>query len=350
MPLKFAGQLICLPRQTVLGFQQDRLEDNESFFAWSTLPVNIKANVAALFALSVAGLLAGSRVPDQYLFGRALDYDVIHGDSGIPRRPLQTIHAEFAELARTRSDVADWVEYGRSGSEKPLMALRVMKKDHSTAARRPAILISEAIHGNEYLHITDRLPFELMKQDGGSSQFARYVENGGVAYFVPVVNPDGYSVGRRGNASGADLNRDFSIRAAGNQGFRQPETRAITSFIESEVRSQNLAVEATMEYHCCIGGLIHPWAWTPAGLTGEALQRHRDFGEMVTDIFSYPYGTVNDILGYSAVGGSDDYYLETYGQRAFSFEGQNGREAGRLADHVRLWERFLETLPTAHQK
>ena len=308
----------------------------------------ISPSSAVLFVSMTAIFGSNDSLAQDYLYGRPLSYDSIHSDSGIQRRPLATIHNEFAELARTHADKADWIQYGASGQGKALMALRVMNKAWTSKLTRPAVMISEGIHGNEYLHITDRLPFEFLKSPSTTPNFEHFIATGGVVYFVPVMNPDGYSAGQRGNASGADLNRDFQIKAAGNQGFRQPETKLVTTFVATEAKTLNLVVEATMEYHCCIGGLIHPWAWTPQGLTGEPLARHQAFGEMVSDILGYPYGTVNDILGYSAVGGSDDYYLETYGRRAFSLEGQRSQEAKRLPEHVALWERFFGEL--AHGK
>ncbi len=302
-------------------------------------------------AAQSAGLFA-----DQLAEKKVEAYERIHGESGIKRRPLATIYKEFADLARAESQRADWIQYGTSGSGKPLMALKVHKKNFTSVQvdlignqqakgeSRPAILISEGIHGNEYLHITDRLPFEFMSVNQPHTEFERFLGMGGIIYFVPVMNPDGYSAGRRENSAGADLNRDFTIQAAGNTGFRQTETKAISQFIASEVKGQNLRVEVSMEYHCCIGGLIHPWAWTSEPLTGETLERHREVGEFVSDIFNYRYGTVSDILGYSAVGGSDDYYLETYGRRAFSFEGSRGIEEQRLKEHVSLWNRIFNVL------
>ena len=274
-------------------------------------------------------------------------YEQAHSDSGISRRPLATIHQEFAGLASAQGHRADWIQYGTSVSGKRLMVLKVHDKNfrNTPGNLRPAILISEAIHGNEYLHITDRLPFEFMKPGQQNPAFEAFLGAGGVIYFVPVMNPDGYSAGRRENARGADLNRDFRIQAAGNQGFAQPETRGITDFIASESMSSDLLVEASMEYHCCVGGLIHPWAYTrQQHLTGDQLARHQEVGEIVSNLFSYPYGTVNDLLGYGAIGGSDDYYLEKYGRRAFSFEGARGAEDKKLQQHVILWNRVFDLI------
>lgn len=295
-------------------------------------------------ALCFGGLVAAAIFPGGRDASAQVSYEQAHSDSGITRRPLGTIHQEFKALAAAQSHRADWIQYGTSASGKPLMALKVHEKNFTsgTANPRPAILVSEGIHGNEYLHITDRLPFEFMRAGQKNPAFDSFLAAGGVVYFVPVMNPDGYSNGRRENSRGADLNRDFTIQAAGNSAFRQPETRSIAEFMAKESREGNLSVEASMEYHCCIGGLIHPWAWTREPLTGEKLARHEEIGEIVSNLFQYPYGTVSDILGYSAVGGSDDYYLETYGRRAFSFEGSRGVEDKKLKEHVDLWNRIFE--------
>lgn len=304
----------------------------------------IKMLLVSIMSISEAVVAAGDGSFASAGFLAPLSYQQIHSDSGIQRRPLTTIHQEFADLARAHSDQMDWVQYGVTTRSKPLMIMRVMNRSWKGDDKRPGVLISEGIHGNEYLHITDRLPMEFFRNPAATPAFHNFIAGGGVVYFVPIMNPDGYSAGQRGNANGADLNRDFEIQAAGNQAFKQVETKSLTSFIRNEVSSLGLTMEATMEYHCCIGGLIHPWAWTPEGLTGEPLARHQEFGQFVNQIFGYPFGTVNDILGYSAVGGSDDYYLETYGRRAFSLEGQHRVEADKLPKHVALWERFFALL------
>jgi hypothetical protein len=157
-----------------------------------------------------------------------------------------------------------------------------------------------------------------------------------------MVNPDGFDRRRRENASGQDLNRDFPNDLAGKSGFTQPETRAIADFVRKELTRNDATLEASLEYHCCIGGLIHPWAYSPEPLEPLALERHRQVGRKVQSLFGYASGTVREIVGYTAVGGSDDYYFETYGRRAFSFEGAEGVEAQKLPKHVQLWQGIFE--------
>jgi hypothetical protein len=83
--------------------------------------------------------------------------------------------------------------------------------------------------------------------------------------FVPVANPDGLALGRtevgRFNANGVDLNRnwscDWSAQAywrsqnvnAGTEPFSEPETRALSAFI------QNIRPSAVLFYHSAAGGV-----------------------------------------------------------------------------------------------
>ncbi|MCB0793305.1 MAG: hypothetical protein KDB88_01090 [Flavobacteriales bacterium] len=55
--------------------------------------------------------------------------------------------------------------------------------------------------------------------------------------FIPIVNPDGVDLGHwRCNPGGVDLNRDWWLA-------QQPETQAVRSIIEGQMRSQNLLVD-----------------------------------------------------------------------------------------------------------
>lgn len=264
-------------------------------------------------------------------------YARLHSDSGVEGKSFEGIVADARALAARHLDTTEVVEYGTSAAGRKLTVMKIWDKTLTVTGKRPAILISEAIHGNEYLNITDRLPQELLEGGGANSPFKTFLAKGGILYVVPIMNPDGYAARQRENAHGQDLNRDFAIKAAGNDGFTQPETKAITSYIAKEATETGFSLEASMEYHCCIGGLIHPWAYTAQPLPKEALERQVEVGKQMQTIFGYRYGTVREIVGYDAVGGSDDYYLETYGRRAFSFEGAEGSEFRNLSKHVDMW-------------
>jgi hypothetical protein len=288
-------------------------------------------------------LIAGALVCAFMSCGSMTDeeaYSKLHSDSGIRGRPYNEIIADIQSIADAHPDRAEFIEYGRTRNNRPMMVLKVWDKNLSIDTVRPAVAITEAIHGNEYLHIVDRMPSDILNNTTLATE--ELLTKGGVLYIVPIFNPDGYSANRRENAVGKDLNRDFVIQAVGNQGFTQPETKQYADYIAQEMQEQNLQLEATMEYHCCIGGLIHPWNYDVSrALQGDQRTRHFRIGAKVRELMGYPHGNVRDIVNYpfGAVGGSDDYFLEKYGRRAFSFEGiSNGGEQHNYRKHLLMWD------------
>lgn len=285
-------------------------------------------------ALLVAPACAPTPTPEE-------GYSSLHGDSGISGRPYDEIVNSLKAFANKHPGLAEMQEYGTTVRGRKMAVMKIVDKSVQAPAKRPAILISEGIHGNEFLNITDRLPGEFLDKSEAGSGFKKFLAKGGVVYLVPVINPDGYTARQRENARGQDLNRNFTIKAAGNTGFTEPETKGISDYMKREQAAMGFSLEMSMEYHCCIGGLIHPWAHTRNPLEPVAKKRHTDVGDVVKSIFGYRYGTVREIVGYEAIGGSDDYYYETYGRRAFTFEGAERTESSKLPKHVEFWDKMF---------
>lgn len=93
------------------------------------------------------------------------------------------------------------------------------------------ILILAGIHGSEPAGtpLVERLAEHL--------QANRNLLTGKQVLLIPVANPDGLSVGMRGNARGVDLNRNFEAanrensRVYGMVGLSEPESRALHGLI-----------------------------------------------------------------------------------------------------------------------
>lgn len=280
-------------------------------------------------------------------------YSKLHGDSGIGNsgRDYEKIRTELKDLNAKYPMLTDLIEYGQTERGNTLTAIKIYDKSLTSPGstqKRPAVLISEAIHGNEYLNISDRLPREFLQGTNSTAGLKKLLAKGGVVYIVPIINPDGYEGRQRENSRGLDLNRNFVIKAVGNNGFSEPETKGITDLMAKETSSLSLSLDMTMEYHCCIGGLIHPWNYNVnKKLEGDLLQRKNEILSIFNPIFpGFLVGNVRDVVNYpqGAVGGSDDYYLETYQKRAFSFEGREGREHQYLAQHVEFWDKTFSLI------
>ena len=118
-------------------------------------------------------------------------------DSGIQGPAYSVIEAELEELARTHSGIAELAYYGLSVEGKKLRGLRIslgpdQLTNPATPGIRPAVIISGATHGNEYLNIEDRLPRWFLENWESSPGVTKFMKAGGVIFIVPIMNPDGY--------------------------------------------------------------------------------------------------------------------------------------------------------------
>lgn len=299
---------------------------------------------AALAALIALSLSACGKPSEDAAYSR------LHGDSGVEGKPYAEIISDLRSLQGRHAELSETFDYGTSEGGHTLTLMRIMDKTVPVAGRRPAALISEGIHGNEYLNITDRLPKAFL-EGAGNAGYQEFLAKGGVVYLVPVLNPDGYEDGARENADGTDLNRSFPIRGANYRGIQASETKAIRDFVAQQVAEENVALEVSMEYHCCIGALIEPWAYKYEAPGADVQARNREVENALWAALgrSIEAGTVHEVLDYPLTnGGSDDYYLENYGRRAYSYEGRYGREAANFNGHLRWWNELLKLAGTGY--
>ncbi len=126
----------------------------------------------------------------------------------------------IAERPSYRAAVAGW-----SVKNRPLM-VRVY------GSGEDVVLLMAGIHGSEAagVPILERLGRELMDRP----EFLA----GRTVVVLPAVNPDGVKAGKRRNANGVDLNRNFpadnfkTIKGNGSEPLSQPESRAVLEQIE----------------------------------------------------------------------------------------------------------------------
>jgi len=123
-------------------------------------------------------------------------------------------------LGRASANIHSWRVLGRSYQGRPIRAFRI---GNPRAERR--LLIVGCIHGDECAgrRVTQRL-VNLLRPIALD------------LWVIQNLNPDGLAAGTRGNARGADLNRDFDA-------FSQPETRIARALI------RRLKPDATVWFH-----------------------------------------------------------------------------------------------------
>jgi hypothetical protein len=285
-------------------------------------------------------------------FGQALyaDGDRTKGDSGITGPPYREI---VAMMDRLGDEYPEWitpVRYGKSvlGVDLVLVKLEApaaMRKTPKGRARA-AVLITGSTHGNEYLHIEDRLPEEFVSKRDSLPGLAKFLSLCGIVYLLPILNPDGYDRDERENINGFDLNRDFPLGKVEHEGFFQPETRVLGDYIKEEVSRNNMALKVALDYHCCAGALLYPWSYSAEPMPSQDLAAHQLIArKMVATLGNnYEYGTTGEILGYRPLGTSKDYYYFEYGTVSFTFEGQYRTEAENFPQHVKWWDQVFAML------
>jgi murein tripeptide amidase MpaA len=166
-----------------------------------------------------------------------------------------------------------------------------------------------------------------------SDSEAAYLVNERELYFIPVMNPDGYTYNqsispngggmwrknRRNNGNGTfgvDLNRNYgyawgydnigssndpsSNTYRGTAPFSEPETQAYRDFVNNRHFKTNLS------YHTYSNVLIYPFGYEENLLTPDSVL-FDEYAALLTRDNQYPYGTVNQTIGYVANGGTFDW-------------------------------------------
>lgn len=271
----------------------------------------------------------------------------LESDSGIKGPPYSELVKYFASLPQKYPEFIQVSQYGKTPRGRPLIVLKVSYPARyvNSRAQKAAILITGTTHGDEYLNIEDRLPEWFAKEGVRDPIIAPYFQAGGSIYFIPIFNPDGYEARQRGNSRGVDLNRDFTVRQAQFDAFKEIETQAARDMLLGQLKANQQRLLISMDYHCCIGAALYPWSFSKAPeLPADHLALYKNYGKIIQNVFGADFrvGKTPDVLGYSAVGTSKDYYYENFGSMSFTFEGEYSVEKNKLQQHIQMWRNLIQ--------
>lgn len=314
-------------------------------FAWKAL---LPATTATLW-LSACGVPSSEE-----------SYDRLHSDSGHRGLPYTKLVERIDQLQKNAQDQVQVVRYGKSVENRDLILIRLANDQAALRAKsgetRPAVLITQAIHGDEYQELADRLAATYAESPQSHEKYQKFIDNGGILYIVPVVNPDGYDRRQRGNRQGIDLNRDWHSDYEKVEGFRSPETKALSQYLQQELAVSGATLKMSLDYHCCSLGksgglLIHPWGTSQDlgdGSIPEAdVKRFEYLGSYFQNYFpKASYGTPAQTVNYTAKGSLMDYMYEQDHALALSYEGLYNREHQLFETHARFWDGLLEKVET----
>lgn len=204
----------------------------------------------------------------------------------------------------------------------------------------PEMLYSAAHHAREPAGVSQLIMYMYyLLENYATDPEIQYIVNNTELYFIPLVNPDGYSYNesmspmgggmwrknRFDNLDGSygiDLNRNYEFNWGYDDFGSSPVTysdtyRGLTPASESEVQMmQNFCNEhmfrIAINYHTYGNLLICPWGYQPSTYTPDA-PVFNAWGAKLTEINHYAFGTADQTVGYIVNGSSDDWM---YGEQS----------------------------------
>jgi hypothetical protein len=119
---------------------------------------------------------------------------IFKSDSQIRGPAYAKIVEDLEELEANHPDYAQVINYGVTPQGRNLVLIKISKKDLRPSSSKP-IYIGGSIHGDEYLNIEDRLPRWFLEQGLHIDDIKNFLDEGGIIYIAPILNPDGGSGG-----------------------------------------------------------------------------------------------------------------------------------------------------------
>lgn len=245
------------------------------------------------------------------------------------------VTSEIQAMAAAHPDRVELVEIGRSVEDRPLVAVRVGKRD---GVERPAAIFMGMIHAREWISTEMAMGFlGRLVEPADDPELAALLEDLTV-YVIPVLNPDGLQYSQseyrwwRGNRRpnpngtvGVDLNRNFptgwgigSSSQPGSQTYRGPEPLSEPESAAFDALVGSVKPVVTMTWHAYGRMVLLPFGYQ-SGYPGRQ-DRYEELGPaMKAAAPAYTAGAIHELIG--VVGGAtDDHFLVAHGSFVATLE------------------------------
>jgi hypothetical protein len=199
-------------------------------------------------------------------------------------------------LANNYPSMAQLVPYGTSRAGRPLNALRLNTNQNT----KPVLMITAATHGDELIttEVLIRLVNKLIAEYGHTARFTQLLDSHDI-YFVPIVNPDGFTATRRYDGA-SDPNRSYP--------YPGRERATPTPSIAGIIRLFELIHPVgSIDFHAYGGMIMYPWAYKSGSVSEPYLSVFDKLTSSMASTNQYAYGPISKVI-YIAPGSSADYY------------------------------------------
>lgn len=223
------------------------------------------------------------------------------------------VRALYYEFARKYPKLASIEVFGQSKGGLELFALRV-SSDLKELENKPKLMITSATHGDELItvEVQIRLVKELLEGAVLDLRLRRMLEEHTI-YFIPVVNPDGFTRRSRYTRGRVDPNRDYPWPDRPN---RESKVTCIKHLIDFYHKHD---FKGSMDIHASGKMVMFPWAFTKAEI---ASADYHFMSKLTADMAKenkYRHGPISKVI-YVAKGSSADYYYWKNGGVALAIE------------------------------
>jgi carboxypeptidase T len=229
--------------------------------------------------------------------------------------------------------------------------------DHpETDENEPEVLYTGLHHARELISVSQTIYYMwyLLENYNKDPMIKQIIDNTEL-YFVPVINPDGYNYNIAGydaeedvftrnhrknmrdnnengifdpESDGVDLNRNYdhewghddegSSPFPGSETYRGPEP-----FSEPEIQAvkylcDNHDFQLALNFHSYGNLLVYPWGYSDAVTLDSTV--YSNYGDLMTKLNRFVYGTGSQTVGYITNGDSDDWMYGEHGTFSFTPE------------------------------
>ncbi len=244
------------------------------------------------------------------------------------------IQTEFAAWQAAYPNLFHYESIGNSVQGRPLWVAKVSDNVNVDESEIEVKYIS-TMHGNEPVGTENcmRLINELLTQYASDPELNDLMTNYEM-WFLPLMNPDGNTLGQRWNANGVDLNRDFPDRiqdSVNTTAGRQIETGLVMNWSAQH----NFVLSAN--FHTGAVVVNYPWDGNTSGQNVYAAcpedalfinlsRRYSQYNSPMYNNPSFPpYGITNGADWYVIYGGMQDWNYVWMGDREVTIELSNAQ-------------------------
>ena len=220
----------------------------------------------------------------------------------------------------------------KSGStviKRELWVLKISTSPQEDDYTKPELHYIANMHGDEVVGRELLLRFidRLLRGYGTDTRVTHLVDSTTI-FIMPSMNPDGFEKGRRENANGFDLNRNFPDQFRGDHSSRQPETQAIMDW----TLSRHFTISINFHGGACV--VSYPFDGTANGRTAYSPSPDDEVIKYVSTIYAstnrpmasgrFKNGVTNGAAWYPLYGGMADWkYLNGGGDIELTVELSN---------------------------